>query len=97
MHIFSVLCIGCVLGMQVICINLISLYVQVFIPSVNENCSHYLIVIACLIKSWFFFLTLSLLNHIMPASYVFHAFLHTMFMVYYCVSGDSCSYDSRGS
>ena len=38
MHILSV-CIGSVLGMQVICIELISLYVQVFIPSVNELCS----------------------------------------------------------
>ena len=34
--------------MQVICIELISLYVHVFIPSVNEHCDHYLIVIACL-------------------------------------------------
>ena len=54
MHILSVLCIGCVLGMQVICIELISLYVQVFIQSVNEHCGHYLVVIACLMKSWFF-------------------------------------------
>ena len=43
------------------------------------------------------FLTLSLLDHIMLASYAFHAFLHTMIMVYCCVSGDSCSYDSRAS
>ena len=43
------------------------------------------------------FLTPSLLDHIMPASYEFHAFLHTMIMVYCCVSGDSCSYDSRAS
>ena len=43
------------------------------------------------------FLTSSLLNHIMLASYVFHAFLYTMIMVYCCVSGDSCSYDSRVS
>ena len=41
--------------MRVICIELISLYVQVFIPSVNEHCDHYLIVIACLIKPWFVF------------------------------------------
>ena len=79
--------------MQVICIDLISLYVQVFIPSVNEHCCHYLIVIACLIKPWF--VSSSLLDHIMPASYAFHAFLHTMIIVYCCVSGDSCSYDSR--
>ena len=80
-----------------ICIELISLYVQVFIPSVNEHCGHYLGVIACLIKPWFVFLTPSLLNHIMPTSYAFHAFLHTMIMVYCCISGDSCSYDSRAS
>ena len=83
--------------MQVICIDLISLYVQVFISSVNEHCGHYLVVIACLIKPLFYFLTPSLLDHIMPASYAFHAFLHTMIMVYCCVSGDSCSYDSRAS
>ena len=53
MHILSVLCIGLVLGMQVTCIELISLYVQVFILSVNEHCGHYLVVIACLIKPWF--------------------------------------------
>ena len=33
----------------------------------------------------------------MPALYAFHAFLHTMIMVYCCVSGDSCSYNSRAS
>ena len=43
------------------------------------------------------FLTPSLLDHIMPASYAFHTFLHTMIMVYCCVLGDSCSYDSRAS
>ena len=43
------------------------------------------------------FLTPSLLDHIMLASYAFHAFLHTMIMVYCCISGDSCSYDSRAS
>ena len=43
------------------------------------------------------FLTSSLLDHIMLASYAFHAFLHTMIMVYCYVSGDSCSYDSRAS
>ena len=29
------------------------LYVQVFIPSVNEHCVHYLVVITWLIKPWF--------------------------------------------
>ena len=43
------------------------------------------------------FLTPSLLDHIMPASYAFHAFLHTMIIVYCYVLGDSCSYDSRAS
>ena len=43
------------------------------------------------------FSTPSLLDHTMPTSYAFHAFLHTMIMVYCCVSGDSCSYDSRAS
>ena len=38
-----------------------------------------------------------MLVHIMLASYAFHAFLHTMIMVYCCVSRDSCSYDSRAS
>jgi len=42
-----------VLGIQVTCIVLVCLYVQVFIPSVNEHCDHYLVVITCLIKSWF--------------------------------------------
>ena len=52
MHILSVLCIGWVLGMQVICIELSGLYVM-FIPSVNEHYGHYFIVIACLVKPWF--------------------------------------------
>ena len=43
------------------------------------------------------FLTPSLLDHVMLASYAFHAFLHTMIMGYCCVLGDSCSYDSRAS
>ena len=43
------------------------------------------------------FLTPSLLDHIMPALYAFHVFLHTMIMVYCCVSGDSCSYDPKAS
>ena len=31
--------------MQVICIKLVSLYVRMFILSVNEHCGHYFIVI----------------------------------------------------
>ena len=42
-------------------------------------------------------LTPSLLDHIMLTLYAFHAFLHTMIMVYCCVSRDSCSYDSKAS
>ena len=38
-----------------------------------------------------------MLDHIMLASYALHAFLPTMIMVYCCVSGDSCLYDSRVS
>ena len=70
-----------------------------FIPSVNEYFDHYLVVIACLIKPWFvyIYIYISLLDHFILASYAFHAFLHTMIMVYCCVSGDSCSYDSRVS
>ena len=83
--------------MQVICIELISLYVQMFIPSVNEHCGHYLIVIILFDQAMVFFLTPSLLDHIMLASYAFHAFLHPMIMVYCCVSRYSCSYDSRAS
>ena len=40
------------------------------------------------------FLTPSLLDHIMLVSNTFHAFLHTM-IIDCCVSGDSCSYDSK--
>ena len=43
------------------------------------------------------FLTPSLLDHFILALYAFHAFIHTMIIVYCCVSGDSCSYDSRAS
>ena len=43
------------------------------------------------------FLTPSLLDHILSASYAFHAFLHTTIIVYCCVSGDSWSYDSKVS
>ena len=85
------------LAIQVTCIVLVSLYVQVFIPSVNEHCGHYLVMINCLDQAMVCFLTPSLLDQIMPASYAFHGFLHTMIMVYSCVSGDSCSYDSRDS
>ena len=78
------------------CLVLVNLYVLVFILSVNEHCDHYLVVIN-FDQAMVCFLTPSLLDHILPALYEFHAFLHTMMMVYCCVSGDSCSYDSRAS
>ena len=43
------------------------------------------------------FLTPSLLDHFIRTLYAFHAFLHTIIMVYCYVLGDSCSYDSRAS
>ena len=85
------------LGIQVTCIVLVSLYVQVFIPSVNEHCDHYLVSDYLFDQAMVCFLTPSLLDHILPVSYAFHAFLHTMIMVYCCVSGVSCSYDSSAS
>ena len=79
--------------MQVICIELISLYVRMFIPSVNEHYGHYFIVIACIFKPWF--ITSILLDRIVLASYALQVFLHTMMILCCYVSGDSCSYDSR--
>ena len=76
MHILSVLCIDWVLGKQVIYIELISLYVQVFIPNVNEHSGHYLVVIACLIKPWF----VSLLLLCLITSRLLH--MHFMLFVY---------------
>ena len=38
-----------------------------------------------------------MLDHILPVSYAFHAFLHTMIMVYCCVLGVSYSYDASAS
>ena len=38
-----------------------------------------------------------MLDHLKPVSYAFHTFLQTMIMVYCCVSGVSCSYDSSAS
>ena len=65
-----------------------------FIPSVNEHCGHYFIVIACLVKPWF--ITHSIfLNRIVLASYALQVFLHTMIILCYYVSRDSCSYESR--
>ena len=38
---------------MILCIELISLHVWMFIPYVNEHCGHYSIVIACMVKPWF--------------------------------------------
>ena len=54
--------------MQVICIELIGLYVWMFIPSVNEHCGHYFIVIAYLVKPWFISHSI-LLDRIVLVSY----------------------------
>ena len=80
--------------MQVICIELINLYVWMFISSVNEHCGHYFIVIACLVKPWFI-LNSILLDRNVLALYALQVFLHTMMILSCYVSGDSCSYDSR--
>ena len=83
------------LGMQVICIELIGLYVRMFIPSVNEHCGHYFIVIVCLVKLWFISDSI-LLDHIMLVSYAITSFFQYIMMILCCyVSGDSCSYDSK--
>ena len=77
-----------------ICIALIGLYVRMFIPSVNEHCGHYFIVIACLVKP-LFISHFILLDRIVLVSYAFTSFLHTMIILCCYVLGDSCSYDSR--
>ena len=76
-------------------VKLISLYVQMFIPYVNEHCGHYSIVIVCMVKPWFIVL--------------FHfAWLHCtcfIFIQVFCIQWSSCvvvfhcacSYDSRAS
>ena len=96
MYILHVLCIGWVMGMQVIYIKLLSLYVQMFIPSVNEHYGHYSIVIACMVKRWF-----SALFHFAWSHCAYFicitSFLHTMIKLCCCVSRDTCSYDSRAS
>ena len=84
------------MGMQVLCIELISLYVQMFIPSVNEHCGHYFIVMLVWL-SHDLLLNSILLDHIVLASYAFQVFLHTMIMLCCCVLEDTCSYDSRAT
>ena len=79
------------MGIQVICIELLSLYVQMCIPSVNEHCGHYSIVIACAVKlgfsALFYFVCFICIT----------SFLHTMIKLCCCVLGDTCSYDLRAS
>ena len=62
-------------------------------PSVHSKCEWALRSLPCsdclFDQAMVCFLTLSML--------VGHAFLHTMLKMYCCVSGDSCSYDSRAS
>ena len=59
--------------MQVIYIELIGLYVRMFIQSVNEHYGHYLIVIAYLVKPWFITHSI-LLDRIVLASYAITSF-----------------------
>ena len=80
--------------MQVICIELINLYVRMFIPSVNEHCSHYFIVITIWSSHDLFLIPFCLIA--LCLSYMLlQVFLHTMMILCCYVSGDSCSYDSR--
>ena len=76
--------------MQVICIELIGLYVRMFIPSMNEHCGHNFTVIACLVKPWFISHSI-LLDRIVLALYA----LQVLIKLCCCVSGVTCSYDSR--
>ena len=59
--------------MQVICIEHIGLYVRMFIPSVNEHCGQYFIVIAYLVKPWFISHSI-LLDRIVLVSYAITSF-----------------------
>ena len=78
------------------CIELISLYVWIFIPNVNEHCGHYFIVILVWLSHGLL-LNSILLDHFVLASYALQVFLHTMIILYYCVSEYTCSYDSRAT
>ena len=78
------------------CIELISLYVQMFIPSMNEHCDHYFIVMLVWLSHGLL-LNSILLDHFVLASYALQVFLHTMIMLCCCVSKDTCSYDSRAT
>ena len=69
--------------MQVIYIELIGLYVRMFIQSVNEHYGHYLIVIAYLVKPWFITHSI-LLDRIVLALYALQVFLHNDHIVLLC-------------
>ena len=80
--------------MQVICFELIGLYIQMFIPSVNKHCGHYFIVIACFSRHGLFLIPFYLIALCLSHMQL-QVFLHTMIILCCYVSGDSCSYDSR--
>ena len=82
--------------MQVICIELISLYVRMFTPSVNEYCGHYFVVMLVWL-SHDLLLNSILLDRIVLASYALQVFLHTMIMLCFCALGNTWSYDSRAT
>ena len=61
--------------MQIIlCIELISLHVRMFIPCVNEHCGHYFIVIARFWSSHGLLLNSILLDRIVLAPYALQVF-----------------------
>ena len=82
--------------MEVICIELINLYVWMFIPSVNKHCGHYFIVMLVWL-SYSLLLNSILLDRIVLALYALQVFLYTMIMLCFCLLGDTCSYDSRAT
>ena len=84
------------MGTQVICIELISLYVWMFIPSVNKHCGHYFIVMLVWLTHGLL-LNSILFDRIVLALYALKVFLHTMIMLCCCVLRDTCSYDSRAT
>ena len=62
----------------------ISLHVRLFIPSVNEHCGLYVIVIACMVKPWFITQFLFFAWSHCACSICITNFLHTMIILYYC-------------
>ena len=82
--------------MQLICIELISLYVRMFISSVNEHCGHYFIVMLVWLSHGLL-LNSILLDRIVLTFYALQVFLHTMIMLCFCVLGNTWSYDSRAT